>query len=100
MRVATEEEDILLQKISKLETSNYNLLNEIMLCESQIKGYKERRRQETVKFYTVVFVCVFLLIALGAALIVGGLNKFTAAVLMSAGGFGIIVPVFVIYKWD
>ena len=47
MRVATKEEDFFLQEISKLQNANYILLNEIMLCESQIKGYKEQRRKET-----------------------------------------------------
>ena len=59
MRVATEEEDRLLQKISFYETDIYNLENEVMLCESEAKGVREQRRRYTVKFFTVIFVCLF-----------------------------------------
>ena len=62
MRVATEEEDRLLQKISFLESDIYNLENEVMLCESEAKGVRELRRRYTVKFFTVIVVCAFLII--------------------------------------
>ena len=62
MRVATQEEDILLNRISSLVNENYLTENEIMLSESQIKGYKEIRRQKTGKFLSVLITSAFLII--------------------------------------
>ena len=61
MRAATEEEDNILRKISRLESDIYNLENEVMLCESESRGLRELWRKYTVKFFTVIFVCSFCL---------------------------------------
>ncbi len=97
MRVATKEEDFFLQEISKLQNANYILLNEIMLCESQIKGYKEQRRKETTKFITDICICVFLCLFTFICIKAGGSNMYTGAIFTAACGVAIVIPVFCIY---
>ena len=98
MRVATEEEDRLLQKISFYETDIYNLENEVMLCESEAKGIREQRRKYTVKFFTVIFVCAFLLILSSGYLInIKGDWRLTLAIYLGSGGLGLFALGFLIY---
>ncbi len=98
MRVATEEEDILLQKISSLQGSIYNLENEVMLCESQERGYRERKRQLTVKFFTVIIVCAFLLILSSGYLVRLTADwRLTLALYLGSGGLGFFALGFLIY---
>ena len=98
MRVATEEEDILLQKISSLQGSIYNLENEVMLCESQERGYRERKRQLTVKFFTVIIVCAFLLILSSGYLVRMTVDwRLTLALYLGSGGLGFFALGFLIY---
>jgi|GEM_PF-3512123 len=98
MRVASEEEDILLQKISSLQGSIYNLENEVMLCESQERGYRERKRQLTVKFFTVIIVCAFLLILSSGYLVRLTADwRLTLALYLGSGGLGFFALGFLIY---
>lgn len=97
MRVATTEEDEYLQQISKLQNDNYILLNEIMLCESQIKGYKEQRRKETTKFVTDICICIFLCLFAFICSIAGRLNMYAGAIALATCGVFIVVPFFIIY---
>lgn len=98
MRVATEEEDILLQKISKLQGNIYNLENEVMLCESQDKGYRERKRQLTVKFFSVIILCAFLLILSSGYLVRMNINwRLTLAIYLASGGLGFFALGFLVY---
>ena len=98
MRVATEEEDRLLQKISFLENDIYNLENEVMLCESEAKGIREQRRKYTVKFFTVIFVCAFLVILSSGYLVnIKGNWRLTLAVYLGSGGLGFFALGFLIY---
>ena len=98
MRVASEEEDRLLQKISFYETDIYNLENEVMLCESEAKGLREQRRKYTVNFFTVIFVCAFLIILSSGYLInIKGDWRLTSAVYLGSGGLGFFALGFLIY---
>ena len=98
MRVATEEEDRLLQRISFLESDIYNLENEVMLCESEEKGLREMRRRYTVKFFTVIVVCAFLLILSSGYLInIKGDWRLTMAIYLGSGGLGFFALGFLIY---
>lgn len=97
MRVATKEEDAFLQEISKLQNTNYILLNEIMLSEGQIKGYKEQRRKETTKFITILCICIFLCLFTIVCVKAGKSNMFTGAVFTAASGVAIVIPIFCIY---
>ena len=98
MRVATEEEDMLLSKISSLQGSIYNLENEVMLCESQEKGYRERKRQLTVKLFTVIIICFFLLILSSGFLVHFDSDwRLTLALYLGSGGLGFIALGFLIY---
>ena len=98
MRAATEEEDNLLRKISRLESDIYNLENEVMLCESESRGLRELRRKYTVKFFTVIFVCSFLLIGSSGFLVHLGKNwRLTIALYLGSGGLGFFALGFLIY---
>ena len=98
MRVATEEEDVLLQKISNLQREIYDLENELMLCESTEKGYKKKRRQLTVKFFSVNIVCAFLMIMSAGFLIrIGNDWRLTIALFLGSGGLGLFAAGFLIY---
>ena len=98
MRVATEEEDRLLQKISFYETDIYNLENEVMLCESEAKGVREQRRRYTVKLFTVIFVCAFLIILSSGYLInIKGDWRLTMAIYLGSGGLGFFAFGFLVY---
>ena len=98
MRVATEEEDVLLQKISNLQREIYDLENELMLCESMEKGYKEKRRQLTVRFFSVNIVCAFLMIMSAGFLIrIGNDWRLTIALFLGSGGLGLFAAGFLIY---
>ncbi len=98
MRVATEEEDVLLQKISSLQGSIYNLENDVMLCESQDRGYRERKRRSTVKFFTVIFVCIFLIFLSSGFLVnIKWDWRLTIALYLGSGGLGFIALGFLIY---
>jgi len=98
MRVATEEEDRILQRISFLESDIYNLENEVMLCESEEKGLREMRRRYTVKFFTVIVVCAFLLILSSGYLInIKGNWRLTVAIYLGSGGLGFFALGFLIY---
>ena len=98
MRVATEEEDRLLQKISFYETDIYNLENEVMLCESEAKGVREQRRRYTVKFFTVIFVCLFLIILSSGYLFhIKADWRLTLAIYLASGGLGFFALGFLVY---
>ena len=98
MRVATEEEDRLLQKISFLESDIYNLENEVMLCESEAKGVREQRRKYTVKFFTAIIVCAFLIILSSGYLInIKADWRLTMAIYLGSGGLGFFALGFLIY---
>ena len=98
MRVATEEEDRLLQKISFLESDIYNLENEVMLCESEAKGVRELRRRYTVKFFTVIVVCAFLIILSSGYLInIKSDWRLTMAIYLGSGGLGFFALGFLVY---
>ena len=98
MRVATEEEDRLLGKIISLVNENHIIENEIMLAESQVKGYKEIRRQKTTKFVTTVCICLFLLIvAAGYLFHITKDPKLTIALFLGSGGLGFFVVGFLIF---
>ena len=98
MRVASEEEDRLLQKISFLESDIYNLENEVMLCESEAKGIREQRRKYTVKFFTVIFVCAFLIILSSGYLVnIKADWRLTLAIYLGSGGLGFFALGFLIY---
>ena len=95
LRTATEEEDNILHKISGLETENYNLENEYLLCKSQIKGYKEMRRKKTVSIYTICIIDGFLLLLTLGYLIYGFKSPSLAlALYMGSGGLGFITAGF------
>ena len=96
MRVATQEEDILLNRISSLVNENYLTENEIMLSESQIKGYKEIRRQKTGKFLSVLITSAFLII-LTVGFFINGINSLSIALFMGSGGLGFFALIFIVY---
>ena len=99
MRVATQEEDVILQKISTLQSGIFNTENEIMLCESQIKGYKEKRRQLTTKFFTVVIILAFiLLISFGYLVHLKSDSQLTVALFLGSGGLGLFAIAYLIYS--
>ncbi|MCR5848165.1 MAG: hypothetical protein K6G75_08620 [Lachnospiraceae bacterium] len=99
MRVATDEEDALLRNISDLQTKIYNTENDIMIYESQIKGYKEQRRQMTTKFFTVLFILAFvLLISFGYLIHLFHNPSLTIALFLGSGGLGFFATGFLIYS--
>ncbi len=96
MRVATEEEDVLLSRISNIVNENYIMENEIMLSESAIKGFSEIRRQQTTKFITVMVTSVFLIL-LTVAFFSLGVSSLSMALYLGSGGLGFFTLIFLIY---
>lgn len=100
MRVATEEEDILLQNISNYEKEIYNLENEVMVCEAQVKGYREKRRQLRVKFICVFIVMIFFtVLSFGYLIHIRGNWRFTVAMFLGSGGLGIFAAIYYVYAF-
>ncbi len=98
MRVATQEEDELLRKISHVVDQNYILENDLIYHESQIKGLKELRRQSTVKFFVCLIISIILALVLMAFLVQLPKNPaLTVSLLFASGGLGFFGPGFIIY---
>ena len=96
MRVATEEEDVLLSRISNIVNENYIMENEIMLSESAIKGFSEVRRQQTTKFITVMVTSAFLVLS-SIAFFSLGVSSLSLALYLGSGGLGFFTLIFLIY---
>lgn len=101
MRIATEEEDRILQKISTLTQDNYNLENDYLLCKSQVLGYKETRRKLTVRIFTFVIISLFLSVfVIGFAIFGFKSPSLMIALFMGSGGiFALIFIIFTIVQF-
>ena len=96
MRIATEEEDRILQKISRLTQDNYNLENDYLLCKSQVLGYKETRRKLTVRIFTFTIISLFLLIFV-IGFVLYGLKSPSLMISLFMGSGGIFAVIFIVF---
>ncbi|MCR4649056.1 MAG: hypothetical protein K5776_08260 [Lachnospiraceae bacterium] len=98
MRVATQEEDELLRKISHVVDQNYILENDLIYHESQTKGIKEQKRQSTVRVFVCLIISIILAVVLAAFLIhIPSDPALTVSLLFASGGLGFFGPGFIIY---
>lgn len=96
MRIATEEEDRILQKISALTQDNYNLENDYLLCKSQVLGYKETRRKLTVRIFTFIVISLFLGVFV-VGFILFGISSPSLMISLFMGSGGLFAIIFIIF---